>query len=69
MPWAAGWVRCSAGLPPPAVTASARLQEEQHHRGRGREHDQLGPVADLWGAGKLVRLAEAEPSLGSLNHP
>ncbi|XP_057553754.1 protein RCC2 isoform X3 [Hippopotamus amphibius kiboko] len=25
--------------------------EEQHHRGCGREHDQLGPVAHLWGTG------------------
>ena len=53
----------------PLLTASARLQEEQHHRGCGREHDQLGPVADLWGTGKLVRVSEAEPALGSLNHP
>lgn len=41
------------------------LQEEQHHRGCGREHDQLGPLADLRGAGKLAPAWGAEPRLGS----
>ena len=40
------------GLPAALATSSAFSQEEQHHRGRRREHHQLGPVADLRGAGK-----------------
>lgn len=45
------------GLLDMVVTASACLQEEQHHRGCGREHDQLGPVTDLRGTGKPAPVA------------
>lgn len=45
------------GLLDMVVTASACFQEKQHHRGCGREHDQLGPVTDLWGTGKPVPVA------------
>lgn len=49
-----GWVRYGAWAAGCLVTASAYLQEEQHHRGCGRKHDQLGPITDLRGAGKLA---------------
>lgn len=33
------------------VTASAHLQEEQHHRSGRREYHQLGPITNLRGIG------------------